>query len=116
MWWSLFDKGLSMSTTRGETRGQRLAAWWGSYQARRHRTVTVPSSCRIHPEARIHPRSGAIRLGERCLIAPGAVVQGNVVIGGDCSVQAYAVLVGYGTLDEPSGLITIGQGCGSLHM
>lgn len=106
--WNIPDGGLSMPSR--STVGQRLTARWGRFLASRHRSVAVARSSLIHPEARIHPRSGRIEIGERCVIAPGAIVQGNVSFNDDCSVQAYSVLVGYGTANQPSGRITLGRG------
>ena len=101
--WSWLDRGASQPSRA--TPPSRLVAWAGLATARRHDGVTAPRSCLLHPDARIHPRDGRIVLGERCLIAPGAVVQGHVTVGDDCSVQAYAVVVGY-----PGGAVRLGNG------
>ncbi|RIQ33686.1 acyltransferase [Jiangella rhizosphaerae] len=101
--WSWLDRGASQPSRT--TPASRLVARAGLARARRHDGVTAPASCLLHPEARIHPRDGRIVLGERCLIAPGAVVQGDVTFGDDCSAQAYAVIVGY-----PGGRVTLGSG------
>lgn len=101
--WSWLDRGASQPSRA--TPATRLVARAGLAKARRHRCVTVPASCLLHPDARVHPRDGRIVFGERCLIAPGAVVQGDVTFGADCSVQAYAVVVGY-----PGGAVTLGDG------
>lgn len=106
--WTLLDGGMSMADR--STWGQWLTLWCGRRLALRHRHVTAPPSCRIHPAARIHPRQGSIRFGERCTIAPGAVIQGNVEFGDDCSVQTGSILVGYGSATDRSGLIRIGNG------
>ncbi|WP_159621420.1 DapH/DapD/GlmU-related protein [Ruania rhizosphaerae] len=108
MSWRLLDGGHSSLPPRGLRQSALL--WLGRQGMRRHKHITAPGSVRIHPEARIHPRGGEIVLGERAAVAPGAVVQGNVRLGEDCSVQAYAVLVGYGTRADPSGQIWIGDG------
>lgn len=92
-----------------QTRRGRLCLWFGRRLALRQQHVTIPASCRIHPEARIHPRNGSIRFGEDCSVALGAVVQGNVTLGDHCSIQAYTMLVGYGTRDKPAGEIRIGN-------
>ncbi|WP_154795987.1 acyltransferase [Occultella kanbiaonis] len=105
--WQWFDRGLSMPS--GEGRGQRFVEWWGLHQARRHRRFSAPDDVRIHPESRINPRGGELTLGHRCSVAPGAVLQGNIRLGDDCSVQAYSVLVGYGSAAEGTGLIHIGD-------
>ncbi|HEV7301560.1 MAG TPA: acyltransferase [Tepidisphaeraceae bacterium] len=104
----ILDGGLSTPARR--TLGQRLTLGLGRWLALRHAHVQVPPSCMVHPEARIHPRTGTIRLGERCSIAAGAVVQGNVELGDDCSIQTGTILVGYGTRDDRAGLIRIGNG------
>lgn len=105
--WRLLDGGMSMPAR--ETLGQRVALWVGRRLATRHRYVSIHPSCLISPEARIHPRQGAVRLGPRCTVAPGAVIQGNVEMGANCSVQAYSILVGYGTREGREGLIRIGN-------
>ncbi len=43
------------------------------------------------------------------MIAIGVLLQGNVTIGRNCSIQAYSNIVGYGTPDSPGGLIAIGN-------
>jgi len=106
--WNCLDGGMSMPARK--TFGQRVALWWGRRLALRHGHASIPKSCLVHPEARIHPRSGAVRFGEYCSVAPGAVVQGNVQLGDHCSIQLGSILVGYGTRDEPTGLISIGNG------
>ena len=88
-----WNKGFSMPD--GGAFFGRLSNHIGRRLALRHKKVSAPKSCRISPDAWIHPRAGEIRLGERVLIAPGAMVQGNVQIGDDSSVQAYCNLVGY---------------------
>lgn len=105
--WSLLDGGMSLPAR--DSLGQRVTAWVGYRLATRHRHVTVHPSCLIHPEARIHPRQGAIVLGPRTVVACGALIQGNVTLGENCSVQAYTILVGYGTRDNPQGQIRIGN-------
>tara|TARA_R100000027_G_scaffold67739_1_gene68359 strand:- start:18432 stop:18824 length:393 start_codon:yes stop_codon:yes gene_type:complete len=42
-------------------------------------------------------------------VADGAIIQGLVEFGENCSVQPYSILTGYGTPEEPSGKITIGN-------
>ncbi len=105
--WSLFDRGLSVSTPT--TRSMRVLLWCGRRMALWHRHVSIPASCKIHPQARIHPRKGAIQFGENCEIAPGAVIQGNVSFGNECSVQMGSMLVGYGSRTKPGGQISIGN-------
>lgn len=106
--WNLLDGGYSMPGR--QTWGQRLTLWCGRRLALRHRHVQIPPTCRIHPEAKIHPRHGQMILGERCTVAAGAVLQGNVTLGDDCSVQMGSMLLGYGDRDNPAGRIHIGKG------
>jgi acetyltransferase-like isoleucine patch superfamily enzyme len=105
--WNLLDGGVSMP--ENQTAGQRLALRVGRWLATRHGHVTLAPDARLHPDARVHPRAGSIRIGRRSVVAAGAIIQGNIEIGDDCSVQAYAILVGYGTREEPSGCIRIGN-------
>jgi len=105
--WNELTMGASMLT--GATEGERLALEHGFRLATRHEHVTLDPSCRISPEARINPRQGAIAMGPRGQIALGAIVQGNVRFGTNCSVQAYSTLIGYGSRDNPNGQITIGD-------
>ncbi len=106
--WNFLDDGLSVPPTSRNLRS-RLLCWLGRRFALRHRNVHIPPSCRIHPGAKIHPRSGRIVLGENCTIAEGAILQGNIVMGDNCSVQSYSILVGYGKVGETDGQITIGN-------
>jgi acetyltransferase-like isoleucine patch superfamily enzyme len=105
--WNWLEGGKSMPG--GGTWGQRLTAWVGYHLAAHRRNVSIDRSCLIHPEARICPRSGRIAIGRRCIVALGALIQGNVSIGDDCSVQAYGNIVGYGDADDTRGPITIGN-------
>jgi acetyltransferase-like isoleucine patch superfamily enzyme len=106
--WTVLTKGNSIP--RGDSPGQRLAVWWGYRLANRHKNVTVAKSAKISPEAKISPRNGAIKIGENCSIALGAIVQGNVTIGENSSIQAYTILVGYGDPQDDQGRISIGNG------
>lgn len=107
--WTLLDGGNSLPQKPKSFRG-KLLFHIGHCFASRHRTVVYPRSCLIHPGAKIHPRNGAIHLGENCTVGHGAMIQGNVAIGDDCSLQAYSILTGYGTIESPTGLISIGNG------
>lgn len=106
--WTLLDGGMSHPAAARNWR-ERLLYWCGRKLALRHKNVHLPKSCRIHPGAKINPRNGAIRFGENCIVADGAIVQGNVRFGDNCSVQPYTILTGYGTIEDPSGQITIGN-------
>lgn len=105
--WILLDGGCNMPEKR--TIWQRFSLWFGRKLATRHDRVSVGADTLISPQSRIHPRKGIIRIGERCSVAPNAVIQGNVEIGNDCSIQYGTILVGYGTVDNPDGKITIGN-------
>ncbi len=83
---------------------QRLALWWGRRLATRHRNVQVDPTAKISPEARINPRKGAIKIGPRCVVAPGAIIQGNVEFGENCSVQTGTLIIGSGAVGEPVGI------------
>jgi len=86
----------------------RLSNWLGRRLALRHANVCIARTTRISSDARIDPRKGAIRIGEDCLVAPGAQIQGNVQIGDHCSVQSYTCIVGYGRAGE-DGTVRIGN-------
>ena len=101
------DDGISVPARK--TLKQRLSCWIGYRLAVRHRGVHLDRSCLISPDARIHPRNGSIQIGKNSSIAPGAVIQGNVTLGENCSVQAYSVLVGYGNAENRTGEIRIGN-------
>ena len=105
--WNWLEGGYSMPADN--TWGRRLALRVGRYLASRHANATIARTARIHPEARICPRNGRLTIGERSTVALGSLVQGNVTIGDDCSVQAYGNLVGYGHPDATEGRITIGN-------
>lgn len=105
--WAWFDGGESMP--QANTWRQRLALRAGRYLATRHGHVFIDPTARVSPDARIHPRGGIIRIGARSTIAPGVVLQGNVDLGSDSSVQTGSILIGYGDRDTRSGLITIGD-------
>ena len=107
--WNLLDGGMSHPTAPSNWR-ERLLYWCGRRLTQRHRNVTLPKSTRIHPGAKINPRNAAIHFGENCVVADGAIIQGNVRFGDNCSVQPYTILTGYGSVEDPSGQITLGDG------
>ncbi len=106
--WIWIDGGYSM-LPHGKSWRQRFSLWAGRRLATRHRHVHVDPTCRLSPEARIHPRTGEIHIGARTTIAAQAIVQGNVQIGEDCSVQIGTMLIGSGTREKPEGAIRIGN-------
>ena len=97
------DGGCNM--IRDKTWRQRLCLRWGRYLATRHKGVSLDPTCLVHPEARIDPRGAQLTVGARCRISPRAVIQGQVTIGDDSTVQIDSILVGYGE----AGAITIGN-------
>lgn len=105
--WIWLTDGLSIPSTK--TRGGRFALWVGRHLATRHANVEVAPEAWISPEARIHPRTGRIRIGSRSSIAAGVTLQGNVDLGENCSVQTGSILIGYGSREDPSGRIRIGN-------
>ncbi len=105
--WNWLDEGRSAPSRA--TRRQRLVYWFGRRLALSRGGVEIHPTALVHPEARISARGGRLRIGARSTIAAGAIVQGTVTIGDDSSVQAYAVLVGYGKEPSPPGAITIGH-------
>lgn len=100
---NLLCRGSNQPSDRG------FAAWLGRRLALRNRRVAIAPSAAISPGALISPRSGAIAIGPRSGISCGAVIAGNVEIGSDSSVQNYTVVVGYGTPEDPAGLVRIGN-------
>ena len=101
---NLLCRGNNQPSSRG------FAAWLGRRLALRNPRVTIAPDAAISPAAMINPRSGAIEIGARSMVSPGAVVAGNVKIGNDSSVQNYTIVVGYGTPENPAGLVRIGNG------
>lgn len=107
--WIYLTGGTNAAPPRDRTWRERFAGWCGRRLALRHEHVHLEGSARISPESRIDPRQGRIVIGPDSSIAPHAVVQGNVRLGRNCTVQIFSVIVGYGTRDEPTGQITIGD-------
>ena len=101
---NLLCRGNNQPSSRG------FAAWLGRRLALRNPRVTIARDAAISPAAMINPRSGAVEIGSRCLVSPGAVIAGNVKIGQNSSVQNYTIVVGYGTPEDPAGPVTIGNG------
>ncbi len=106
--WNLLDRG--ENRPGGRTLGSRFTLWCGRRLALRHgRRITLPKSCKIHPNALIHPRGGSILFGENCQVATNAVVQGPIIFGNFCTVQTGSILVGYGHGENAAGMIRIGN-------
>lgn len=101
------DDGASVPSQKGFR--NRLSAWIGYRRATRRKGVTIDKSCLISPKARINARTGKITIGAESTVSPFAIVQGNVTMGRGCSVQAYSILVGYGTDSDRKGEIRIGN-------
>lgn len=105
--WNFIDGGQNMP--QNQTPGQKMAIWFGRYLATRHGHVTLAPDTLVHPEARVHPRNGSIAIGAHCTIAPGVILQGNVTMGDNSSIQSYSIIIGYGSREEPAGRIVIGN-------
>jgi acetyltransferase-like isoleucine patch superfamily enzyme len=105
--WNFLEDGYSMPDS--QTWGRRLTYRFGNWLASRRPGVQLHSGCLVSPEARVNARGGALAIGARSTVAAGALVQGNVTIGHDCSVQAYCNIVGRGSKDQPEGSVRIGN-------
>jgi acetyltransferase-like isoleucine patch superfamily enzyme len=105
--WNWINRGASMLDG---SRAARFTAWCGRRMALRHGDrIVLPASTRVHPNALVHPRKGLLRFGEHCQVSTGAIVQGNVQVGDHCSVQTGTIIVGYGSRENPTGPVTIGN-------
>lgn len=100
--WNLIEGGASFPMT--DTRGRRLSGRIGRVLAGWRAGVSVDKTARISPEARICARGQAIRIGADSIVGQGAMVQGHVTLGRNCSIQPYTILTGYA-----GGPITIGD-------
>jgi len=105
--WNIIDTGNNLPGT--DTIGQRLVWKLGSYIANKKTNVFLGKGARIHPGVRIFPRNGKIHIGKMSYIADQSVIQGNVTIGENCSVNIGAIILGYGSAEQPDGMITIGD-------
>lgn len=105
--WTMLDGGLSLPSRK--TFWQRVSLWFGYRLAVRHENVHIHHTCMISPEAKVNPREGVIQIEEESSIGPGVLVQGNVRMGKNSSIQAYSNIVGYGKADNQTGQITIGD-------
>ncbi len=101
------NKGLNMPTRKSFS--GRLSCFIGRHLALRNKNTFIDKSALISPKALINPRRGEIKIGKKCLICHGAIVQGNVTMGENCSVQPYSVIVGYGSPTDKVGEIRIGS-------
>lgn len=104
---SLLDKGMSIPTK--DSFFQRLSVWIGCAMNKAKKNVTISEGCLISPEAKINPRGGKIFIDKNSTVSCGAIVQGNVTIGENSSVQAYTIIVGYGDVEDKKGEIKIGN-------
>ncbi|MBR7118883.1 MAG: acetyltransferase [Lentisphaeria bacterium] len=95
--------------TRAATFGEKIAVWLGRRLALRHKNVELAKDALVAPDAMVHPRSGKISIGSRTIVSPGAVLQGNITLGSNVSIQSRTILIGYGKIDDPSGLISVGD-------
>ena len=106
--WNYFLKK-SIGDYSTKTLRSKIANKFGHYLALRYKNVSIGEDCYISPEARIHPRTGKIVLGDKCKVGINTIIEGNVVAGTNCSFQPGTMIVGYGSVNEPNGLITIGN-------
>lgn len=106
--WNFFTKK-SIGDYSTKTLRSKIANKWGHHLALRYKNVTIGKDSYISPESRIHPRLGRIVLGDKCKVGINTIIEGNVVAGNNCSFQPYTMIVGYGTNEDNSGLITIGN-------
>ena len=91
--WNWIEGGNSQPLN--DTRGRRFSCRFGRWIAGLRKGVTVDPTARVSPEARICARGQSIVIGPDCLVAQGAMLQGTVRLGRNCSVQAYTILTGY---------------------
>lgn len=91
--WNLIEGGNSQPLT--DTWGRRFSCRVGRWIASRRKGVTVDPTARVSPEARICARGQSIVIGPDTLVAQGAMLQGTVTLGRNCSVQPYTILTGY---------------------
>jgi acetyltransferase-like isoleucine patch superfamily enzyme len=87
----------------------RVSSVLGVLITRCKKRVIIGKKCRISPDAYIKAREGVITLNDGCKVSPGAIIQGNVTMGCKSSVQAYSIIVGYGTKEDREGEIIIGE-------
>lgn len=87
----------------------RISNFIGYMRLKFRKNVAVGKKCLVSPLSRVNPRTGKISVMDNCVIAPYAVIQGNVSLGNHCSVNAFSMLVGYGTAEDDVGKITVGD-------
>lgn len=75
--------------------GEKIASFMGYLNVKFKRNVRVGNNPRISPEAHICPRDSKITFGNDILICREAMIQGNVTIGNNCSIQTHSLIVGY---------------------
>lgn len=102
----LLDRGMSVPTD--SFRSNRISNYIGYLCLKFRRNVYVKKTCLISPFSRVNAREGKIEIRDRSTVAPYAIIQGNVSIGENCSVQPFSIIVGYGK-DDYDGKITIGN-------
>ncbi len=93
--WNFLNQGKS---SQGNSKnGEKIATFFGNLGVKIKKNVTVGRHPVISPESRINPRRGKIEFGDDIVIAPNAMIQGNVCIGNRCSVQTGSLIVGDNT-------------------
>lgn len=93
--WNFLNQGMSGQGNRSI--GQKIAVFFGNTGVRIKKNVTVGKHPAISPESRINPRRSKLTFGDDVVIAPNAMIQGNVCIGDRCSVQTGTLIVGDST-------------------
>ena len=87
-----------------ETLGEKLTTFFGNTFCKIKKNVYIGKKTRISPSALVCPRKSSISIGDKTMICRDAVIQGNVKIGHDSSVQTHSLIIG----DAECG-ITIGN-------
>ena len=92
MFYNELTEGLSSPNRNGWK--SKLYFWLGERMVKRRKNVSLGIEPMVSPEARINARNAEITLGDKIAVAYGAVIQGMVTIGNNCSVQANAMIIG----------------------
>lgn len=101
--WTLLESG--HAAPNAATFGRRLSYGIGRRLANLRPGVKIDRSCLVSPEAKLCARGRRLAVGARSVIATGVLLQGDIELGEDCSLQAYCNVVGY-----PNGPVRIGRG------
>ncbi|MBE5783658.1 MAG: acetyltransferase [Clostridiales bacterium] len=91
--WTIFEGGQSMVSRK--TWGARFSCFVGGFLARCRKNVHIDKTAMISPEAKICARNAELHIGKNSSVGAGAVVQGAVTIGENCSIQMYSIVSAY---------------------